>query len=317
MSNAGTQTIKVSRAFSSNMVLQRNAPIKVWGTADEGITSVSGEFMGESACARVDESGEWTLEFSARDTVNSSQILKICADGLDPVVFDNVLIGDVYFITGQSNAEMAIGSCINAYPEERSDLYRENVRLFTQSIPYIIERKELWPVPQKDVVNPEWHWKKAVDDAAIYEFSAIGYFFGRVIADKLPELPIGLIMGAAGGSQIIELMSGETSKRLGYSQSATVGASGYYNNLINPFIRMPIRAMIYYQGESECWPTATPDYGRNLDELVKDLRNVWGIPFKFYNVQLSSHGEESKTSWPTIGEIRAVQYDGLLYRAFI
>lgn len=310
MDSGTSSAFKISGAFSSHMVFQRNAKIKVWGTAEHENTVVNGEFMGESVSAEADASGNWMLEFSERDAQNTPQSMKIYTNDGRTAVLDDILIGDVYFITGQSNAELTMGGCINAYPEDKDSLYRENMRVFAQTREYIMGYPETWKVPQKDAVNPDWCWKRTTDNA-VYEFSALGYYFGRLLADAMPELPIGLIMGAAGGAQIIELMPPETAAEFGYSESASVGASGFYNTLLHPFIKMPVRAVVYYQGESECVPSCVDTYRRDLIALVKALRNAWGIQFKFYNVQLSSHGEESVQTWPFIGEIRAIQYDAV------
>lgn len=307
MSECTASAFKISGAISSHMVFQRNAGIRVWGTADTKGSVIFGEFMGETASSKVSASGDWLLEFSARDTQTVPQIMKIYTETGETEILEDILIGDVYLITGQSNAEMTMGACIQAYPEDQGFLYRDNMRIFAQNREYIVNHPETWGSPQEDVVDPDWRWQKSADEA-VYAFSALGYYFGRMLADTLPELPIGLIMGAAGGAQIIELMPPETAAALGYSNSATVGASGFYNTLLHPFIKMPVRAAVYYQGESESVPSCFSVYGRDLEALVRDLRKAWGIPFKFYNVQLSTHGAESEEMWPSIGEIRAIQY---------
>ena len=95
---------KVSGAISSNMVFQRDRAIRVWGSANTGNIKIFGEFMGEEKFTITEESGKWMLEFSAHAKTLVPQKMKIYTETGSCVEFDNLLIGDVYFITGQSNA---------------------------------------------------------------------------------------------------------------------------------------------------------------------------------------------------------------------
>ena len=169
---------------------------------------------------------------------------------------------------------MTLNQCIAAYPEDQKDLTSDTVRLFTQTREYVINHPEVWKTPQDDVVNPAWRWNKTTEETA-YAFSALGYYFGKELSKTITDVPIGLIMAAAGGAQISELMPEETAKQQGYTISAAVGIAGYYNTLIHPFLHTPIRAMLFYQGESESNPQNCGQYGKDLEEFVKALRTKW------------------------------------------
>jgi sialic acid-specific 9-O-acetylesterase len=301
---------KVSGAISSNMVFQRDRAIRVWGSANTGNIKIFGEFMGEENFTITEESGKWMLEFSAHAKTLVPQKMKIYTETGSCVEFDNLLIGDVYFITGQSNAELNLSGCIAATPEDQNDLACDTVRLFTQTRDFVINHPETWETAQEDIINPAWGWNLTTEESAC-AFSALGYYFGKELSKTIKDVPIGLVMAAAGGAQIIELMPEEIAKQQGYTASATVGIAGYYNTLIHPFLKMPIRAMIFYQGESESNPQNCGQYGSDLEEFVKVLRERWSNPFKFYNVQLSSHGKISYDYWPSIGDLRAIQYQAM------
>ena len=303
-------TIKVSGAISSNMVVQREQAVRVWGSANQETGTIWGEFMGETKSAVMEEGGNWILEFSPHGATLKPQKMKIYTEDGECVEFQDILVGDVYFITGQSNAELNLCACIAATPEDKNNLSSDTIRLFTQTRDYVFNHPDLWGTPQEDIVTPEWRWNKTTDETA-YAFSALGYYFGKELSKTVKEIPIGLIMAAAGGAQIVELMPEETARLLGYTDAAAVGIAGYYNTLIHPFIKMPIRAMLFYQGESESNPQNCGQYERDLAEFVKVLRERWKIPFNFYNVQLASHGKISYEYWPSIGELWAAQYQAM------
>ncbi len=306
--NAGS--FKISAAIASHMVLQREKPIKIWGTADLIGMKVFIDFMDETVSGIVNQNGDWLIELSPRPAVLIPQTMRIYTEYGTSVVLDDILIGDVYFITGQSNAELGLNCCIDVNPEDRADLSAETIRLFAQFREYVFEHSEYWAEEQKDIINPEWSWKRTTESSAL-PFSALGYYFGKELSKTIQDIPIGLIMAAAGGAQICELMPRTSAEKQGYSVSAAVGIAGYYNTLIHPFIRMPIKAMIFYQGESECNPQNCGQYASDLRELVAVLRARWGQHFPFYNMQLASHGKISYEYWPSIGEVRAAQYQAM------
>lgn len=301
--------IQVSRAISSNMVVQRDVPVQVWGTANRSGIKIYGEFMGETVQTTVENDGTWRLRFSPHGATLQPQDMKIYGTQGEAAKFSNILVGDVYFISGQSNAELNLIACIDADPADKLDLQSDTIRIFAQNHDYVVEHPELWGTPQTDVINPAWGWQKTGENA--YTFSALGYYFGKELSKSIPDIPLGLVMGAAGGAQIVELLPEEIARKQGYTTAAAVGLSGYYNTLVHPFLNMPIRAMLFYQGESESIPQCCGQYGSDLKELVAIYRKNWGIPFPFYNVQLSSHGKNSYEYWPSIGEVRAVQYQAL------
>ena len=103
---------KVSGVFSSHMVLQREKPIKIWGFSDTPHSKVSGCFDGETVVTEVGEDGRWELKFCPRPYNREGQPLVIADDRDHQVVMEDILIGDVWLIGGQSNAELNLHPCM-------------------------------------------------------------------------------------------------------------------------------------------------------------------------------------------------------------
>jgi len=309
--------LTVSGVFSSNMVIQRNQPISVWGWAGEGDT-VTGTFSGNTATATADEDGGWKLVFPQQAANATAQTMTITGVG-NQITFDNILIGDVYLISGQSNAELSVGRTaahLDADGKKAvNDQFREdmNIRIFHQTKSYVVENTQFWDEPQENVINPDWSWKLAAVNDDFWDFSALGMYFAKNLRESLDEdIPIGLIQMAAGGAYIDELLPNEINQQLGYTGKHTVNVGGYYNTMIHPFVGLPISGMLFYQGECYDYLNVS-DYERDLVAFVTELRERWSQNFYFYNVQLSSHGQQiiDNFAWPELPLIRAQQYQAM------
>ena len=310
-------TMKVSGAFSSNMVLQREKPITIWGWGKTG-AEVVGTFAGHTATAIIDENGKWELSFPKQAANAKPQTMTITGMG-KTITFDNILIGDVYLVSGQSNAELSIGRTVahldSAAKQAVYELFRNdsNIRIFLQTKSVVLENANLWDAPQENVIDSKWKWKTASANDNFWNFSALGMYFAKTLRDNLDEdIPIGLIQMAAGGAYISELLPGELCARFEYNSKHTVTPGGYYNTMISPFVGLPISGMLYYQGESYD-RLHVKTYADELTAFVTELRNRWGQDFNFYNVQLSSYGQMQvdQNIWKELPHIRNQQYKAL------
>ena len=125
---------------------------------------------------------------------------------------------------------------------------------------------------------------------------------------KKTDVPLGLVMMCAGGACIRELLPEEVAHEIGYNFGANVRESGYYNTLIHPFLKLPFKGMMFFQGESEGGdPNLANRYDLELALLVADERKRFGREFPFYNVQISSYREEGKQFFPWLDVIRVKQ----------
>lgn len=298
---------KVSGVFSSHMVLQRSEPVVVRGFSTNVGGVVKGEFMGEGVMTKVCEDGTWTLRFLPHPCVYDPQVMRIYDECGHEVIFEDILVGDVWFIGGQSNAELNLSRCMYLTPSV--DFYGgDNFRLFRQTQAYVYENQEYCNFPQMEVINPEWCWKRP-DEQASLEFSAIGYYFGREMIKKT-DVPLGLVMMCAGGACIRELLPEDVAHSIGYNYGANVRESGYYNALINPFLKLPFKGMMFFQGESEGGDrTLAERYDLELSLLVADERARFGREFPFYNIQLSDYRQEGALAFPYLDIVRVKQFD--------
>ncbi len=303
-------TYKVSGAISSNMVLQQNKYIHIWGFSDNIGAYMYGEFMGETRYAQVDENGVWDIEFSAHPYTTEPQTLKVYPKNGTETVFNDILIGDVWIVAGQSNAELRV-MFTESYSQETLATISEsdNIRLYFQNhdaIMYGSDTIDL-TVPQEDVIDPEYCWKKT-DKETVYNFSAIGYYFAKEVS-RNTDIPLGLINTAVGGQPLRQFISNELYAEIGGVYEEGASHSRVFNAFTYPFLRMPIRGMLFYQGESDNWTAGNWDpemYSDHFEAFAKEQRELYGYDFPILNVQLSSHPD---TDWDGIFEIRNEQVE--------
>jgi sialate O-acetylesterase len=178
----------ISPMFSSNMVLQRGIPIPVWGWTTPG-QKVTVSLRNKTATAIADAQGKWIARLGS---LPAGGPYKLTVSGPDTLTLENVLIGDVWVCSGQSNMEMGIGNVDNAQQEIASANY-PNIRLFTV-------QKTIATSPQTTVVG---NWQVCtptnVASGGWNGFSAVAYFFGRELYKKT-GVPIGLIHTSWGGT---------------------------------------------------------------------------------------------------------------------
>ena len=300
---------KVSGIFSSHMVLQREKPIRVWGFSDTPGSRVAGCFMGETVTATVGEDHRWTLTFSSHLVEYEPQVMVISDDRGHTVTFEDILVGDVWLIGGQSNAEMNMAPCMSYTPS--IEFYDgDNFRLFSQTQGYPYTHQELCAAPQPDIINPDWGWKRPDREASLC-FSALGWYFAHEVTKHI-GIPLGMVMIAAGGACIRELIPVELAHGEGYNFGANVQEGGYFNTLIHPVLGLGFKAMLFFQGESEGGDrTLAEKYAYDFALLVADERTRFGQDFPLYYVQLSDYRDECFQYFPWLDIVRVKQLDAL------
>lgn len=195
-------TVKPNSLFSNNMVLQRGVIVPVWGTAKEG-ESVTVEFAGQKQTV-VAAGGKWIVKLKA---LKEGGPFEMIIKGENTVVIKNILIGEVWLCSGQSNMGFPLRAvrAIGDYPKVAEVLKdAQNYPLIRQfSIPLI---KNTAVPAMVDDVNGKW---KLCDSISARDFSAVGYFFARELYKKL-KMPIGIINSSYGGTACENWMSKET-----------------------------------------------------------------------------------------------------------
>ncbi|MCQ2388213.1 MAG: sialate O-acetylesterase [Kiritimatiellae bacterium] len=193
--------LETSRIFSSNMVLQRDKPVPVWGKAAPG-EKVTVSFADQSVAATADDKGAWraTLKPLAASKENRALVVQGAAEKIE---YANVLVGDVWVCSGQSNMEMSFswgvydGDKFKAEAAQFPTIRRIKIRKCTRNLP------EAYDVPA------EGAWSKACD--TFQGCSATGWFFARKLVQEL-DVPIGLLESNWSGCRIEPFMSPESFK---------------------------------------------------------------------------------------------------------
>jgi len=192
ISGSVSATVSVARIFSDNMVLQRDIPVTVWGWAEKG-ENVSVSFNNSTLKTKADKDGRWQVVLGLLKPGGPYE-MRIQGKS-DNITLKNILVGDVWIGSGQSNMEWIIKNTDNAEMEIAQSNYPK-IRLFT--VP-----KATSFTPSKDLAGGEW---LECNPGNVADFSAVAYFFGRKLNQEL-DVPIGLIHSSWGGTNIQAWMS--------------------------------------------------------------------------------------------------------------
>lgn len=284
--------VTVSKVFGDHMVLQQNAPIRVWGTADPG-EGVSVSLAGESADTTAGEAGKWRLDLPALAADGKSHTLTV--KGKNTIELKDVLLGEVWLCSGQSNMEWAVNGTLNAQ-EEIAAADHPQIRLFD------VPGHVAVPDPQVDV-RGQW---QLCSPETIPSFTAVGYFFGRELQKEL-KVPIGLVGTNWGGTRIepwtppvgfeavpdlkdyVENLEAIAKAREAGEKppGPQGGAVEIYNGMVHALTPLSVRGAIWYQGESNAGDGLRYDY--LTEGLVKGWRAVFeNDDLSFYWVQLAN-----------------------------
>lgn len=316
--------VRLPAIFGNNMVIQQGMPVPVWGRAEPG-EKVKVSFAGQVALAEADSKGRWkaTLPPMAARVEPGS----LTVSGANTLVFTNVVVGEVWICSGQSNMALK-GNYVRDAEKEILAANWPLIRLFT--VEMMEGESEL---PREDVVGS---WTPCTPRTMRY-FSAVGYFFGREVQGAL-GVPVGLVNSSRGGSpaegwtrhdlltadpelkESVDLyekrktdVEGEKRKfdsamaawekralaakaagrpephRPTWMNPADVPArpGHLWNGMIAPLMPYAIRGVIWYQGESNA--TRADRYAKLFPALIRDWRTQWGQgDFPFLYVQLAS-----------------------------
>ena len=276
--------VKLPNVLNSNMVLQRDMPVPIWGWADKG-EKVTVSFAGQKKSATVGKNGEWMVKLDKLKA--SAKPATLTVKGNNEIKLENILVGEVWICSGQSNMEWRVSQCANP-KEEIAKSNHPHIRLFN------VPGHTTHPLPQRKG-NGEWQECSSKSSAG---FSATGYYFGRRLHQTL-GVPVGLIGSNWGGTRIepwttldgfksVPELSELAKKVEAYTKDTKVGGgtpSAIYNSMVHPLTPFAMRGAIWYQGESNGGEGIT--YYQKKHALVKGWRKAFQNPnLGFYWVQL-------------------------------
>lgn len=193
--------IKMNKLFSDNMVLQNGKQVKVWGQSLPN-AKVSVKFAGQNVSTKADKNGEWSLYLKPLKINAKPQTMQVFENGKEGKAIDGVLVGEVWFISGQSNMQFGLSAADN-YKEVNARANYPQIRFFMHPAGRVATK------PLKDFVNPERsNWEVVCPDR-IGGKSAVGFFFAEKLTKELKGVPVGLIQSALGGSAMITWIARE------------------------------------------------------------------------------------------------------------
>ena len=330
--------VKLPAIFSDHMVLQAGVTVPVWGWADPG-EEVSVSVAGQTKTTKADKTGKWMVKLGK---LKSGDAVTLTVKGKNSITINDVLVGEVWLGSGQSNMAMTVNRSKN-YAQEQAAATFPKIRMFKESsVAALTPQRECrgsWQVCSPDTVGG---------------FSATAYFFGRDLHKAL-GVPVGLINSSVGGTPVEAWTSWDAQKDLpemkpvfeewdkrqatwdaakakaAYEkQLAAWKASGkkgkraprrqveprldshhpavLFNGKIAPLIPYAIRGAIWYQGENNANSGLGNLYGLLLSTMIKDWRARWSQgDFPFAWVQLPNYHAAQKepvedTGWVMVRE---------------
>ncbi len=184
--------VKLPALLSDGMVLQREQPVKIWGTADAG-EAVTVKLQKKTYHATADADGRWSILLPPQKAGGPYRMQ------INDIELDNILIGDVWLCSGQSNMELPVRRVTDMFAREIRNYDNEKIR-------HIIVPKEYnFHAPQADLSSASW---KPLTQENVMEFSALAYFFAKEMYEKT-GVPVGLINSSWGGTPVEAWISEE------------------------------------------------------------------------------------------------------------
>ncbi len=322
--------------ISDHMVIQRGLPIHIQGKADAG-ESVSVAFRAQSRSAVADDLGLWSVSLSAADAGGP---FELTVSGKNTITVRDVMVGEVWVDSGQSNMEFALRGARDGAAEVAAASH-PNIRLL-----HVNRKVSAFPLTEADARR----WEVCTPQTA-GAFTAVGYFFAREISERL-GIAVGLVDSSWGGTPVEAWMSlralssdaqfmpafawwwdligdpakpARRDKRLQDWQQATAVArqtgappprdlafesnmenswmpGGLYNAMIAPLTGYTIAGVIWYQGEQNTTAEKAPLYAGMFAAMIRDWRRAWGVgDFPFLFVQLANYTAPNG-KWPEVRE---------------
>ncbi|MRX46222.1 sialate O-acetylesterase [Pedobacter puniceum] len=282
--------VKLARVFTNHMVLQQQADVKLWGwTKPNEKLSIYSSWDNKQQTIKANSKGEWWVQLQTPKASFTEQEIKVKSTSGN-IKLQHILIGEVWLCGGQSNMEMPMKGF------KSQPVWGANAAVLKSANPNI----RVYTVPRGSQLLPQdtsktSFWKVAQPES-IANFSATGYYFGRLLQEML-QVPIGLINCSYGGSVAEAWMSKQAlqdfkdiniPQRQDSIKSPNRTATLLYNAMLKPIIPYAIKGCIWYQGESNY---ERPDQYESLfPAMVKHWRSEWKQgDFPFYYAQIAPY----------------------------
>ena len=285
--------IVLPTVFADNMVLLQKSEVAIWGWSPAGdkIKIVCGWNNSDTVKVKADNTGAWTTTLK---TVGAGGPFTVTISGSSKIQLNNVMLGEVWICSGQSNMEMSVNSKILNGEDEAAKAGNPNIRIF-----HVQKIGAKFP---QNTCEAKW---TVSSPETMRATSAVGYFFARELQQKL-NVPVGIIVSAWGGTPAevwIEKSRIENNPELNNNRykdhidwwPETPGV--LYNSMIYPVVPYGIAGAIWYQGESNCGNY--PIYSSLMKTLIENWRSDFKKDFPFYQVQIApyAYGENGTSEF--------------------
>ena len=277
-----TAQTRVGTVFGDGMVLQQQKDVYLWGKDNIGAKIYVVSSWGETSQTTTSTNGKWKLQLT---TPTAGGPHTITIKGSSTVTIDDVLIGEVWVCSGQSNMQIPLrggldGNFIEGGLDAIVNSKNDRIRFFT-----VKQNTSLKPLD-----NVKGSWEKAAPSTA-GSFSAVGYFFAQQL-EKVLDVPIGIVVTAWGSSTAEAWSDVKTLHDLGITipneiaEVPQITPRGLYNAMMHPLIGYGIKGVLWYQGEANR-PNAN-EYEKIVNAMVTSWREQWNIgDFPFYYAQIA------------------------------
>ena len=309
LSFSSSAQIELSNLFSDNMVLQQESHVNIWGKAKKNqeliiYTSWSGKIVRTI----VEDDGSWEVKIKTPSAGGPYNIQVTC-DG-ETKTINNVLIGEVWLASGQSNMEMTLSGNnrepVNGSLDAIANSNNTKIRFFNVKVKVSDERI--------DDIEGEWleaNFKNTPN------FSAVAYSFAKYLNQVL-DIPFGIINSPKDGSVAEAWISQDVLKKITtnkelsyYAKQPHNNPSVLFNGMINAIIPFTIKGVIWYQGEGNSG--RYKNYMKLMNGLIKNWRDEWGLgDFPFYFVQLAPNGSRGQGNGTSQAFLREAQLRTML-----
>ena len=318
--------VRLASVFSSHMVVQRDRPLQVWGWAEKN-EPVSVTFRGSTVTTHADGLGRWQADVPPGAAGGPFQMT---VQGHNTLTLDDVMAGDVWLASGQSNMEFPMTDLADS-AKQIAAANCPAVRLFR------VEHKSS-EYPLEDVQAQPW---AACGPDTVASFSAVAYYFAKDISER-EHVTVGVVESNWGGTlaeawtsldalsadaglmpvfaarahmmdtqttRVLQQQADEAEKAAGRSTPSRPWnpapemwePAALFNGMIAPLRRFAIRGVIWYQGESNSALDRAPLYARLFPALIQDWRQQWAQgDFPFLFVQISNFRSGPHEDWPAI-----------------
>ena len=299
--------VVLPKVLGSNMVLQQNADVNLWGKADaDAKVTVKVSWDKAKIKTKADENGNWAVQVATPAGSFDKYTISI-SDG-EEIVLENVMIGDVWITSGQSNMEMPVRGWDRQPVENAKDYilsaakYADQIRMFT------VPRARSYNEDKEDCVGGEWF---CAAPKSVAEMSAVAYLFAYNLVGKV-DFPLGIITSNWGGTRIESWMPMKaledvlSKEQLEHKHKIhSIKPSELYCAMIAPIRKYNARGFLWYQGCSNLGDI--DHYDIMQARMVQQWREDWGdtenkMPFYFTMIAPHSYGNSRAIAYPLFVE---------------